>query len=44
MSTTRFAFFAFARRCRWCKAEGLGMDFTRPFPPYSITVLKLKTR
>ena len=26
------------------KAEGLGMDFTRPFPPYSITVLKLKTR
>jgi len=25
------------------KVEGLGTDFTRDFPPYSITVLKLKT-
>ena len=26
------------------KVDGLGMDFTREFPPYSITVLELKTR
>jgi alpha-N-arabinofuranosidase len=26
------------------KAKGLGTDFTRTFPPYSITVLELKTK
>jgi alpha-N-arabinofuranosidase len=26
------------------KAGNLGADFTREFPPYSITVLKLKTK
>ena len=26
------------------KVEGLGTDFTREFPPYSITVLELKTK
>jgi alpha-N-arabinofuranosidase len=26
------------------KADGLGTDFTREFPPYSITILELRTR
>jgi alpha-L-arabinofuranosidase len=26
------------------KVEGLGTDFTREFPPYSITILELKTK
>ena len=26
------------------KAKGLGADFTRTFPPYSITVLELKAK
>jgi alpha-N-arabinofuranosidase len=26
------------------RAEGMGTDFTRPFPPYSITILKLHSR
>jgi alpha-N-arabinofuranosidase len=26
------------------KVDGLGTDFTREFPPYSITVLELKTK
>jgi len=26
------------------KVDGLGTDFTREFPPYSITILELKTK
>jgi alpha-N-arabinofuranosidase len=26
------------------KVDGLGMDFTRDFPPYSITILELKAK
>ena len=26
------------------KVDGLGTEFTREFPPYSITVLELKTK